>query len=162
FTIEEAWTEGESVNEMEATWVPEELLQHTPQQAIDRLQSIVPHFSYEADKLDSRIIHIKDRRLLGLKAYPLDQEMGPFEFDGAIFKLVEAIARKGVPITPDSGGLAINEQADRHTRVHVKGKSLQVRAALTNFIPLDKKEKGQILWIARTKLDPGVALTTVL
>jgi hypothetical protein len=38
------------------------------------------------------------------------------------------------------------------TDVLVKGTSMQVRTALTNFIPLDRKPRGQILWIASTSL----------
>src|SRR6478672_7078935 len=73
FTIEEAWTEGESVGPMEGTFVPEAVLQQNPQEVMDRLRGIVPNLTYETDKIDSRIINIKDKRLLQLKTYAIDQ-----------------------------------------------------------------------------------------
>jgi hypothetical protein len=159
FTIEEAWTDGETSNAMEATFLRERVSLDSPNQVMNQLTNIVPNFTYEVDSIDSRIIHIKDKRLAQVKGYALEQEMGPFEFQGPLLKLVEAIAT-GVPIRPTYGGL-IGEEIDRHTKVTVKGKSMRVRTALTNFIPLDQKPRGQILWTATTRLSQEVAITYV-
>jgi hypothetical protein len=120
FTIEEAWTDGEASNEMEATFLREPVPLDSPNQVMKQLTKIVPNFTYEVDNIDSRIIRIKDKRLAQVKGYVLDQEMGPFEFQGPLLKLVEAIASTGVPIRPTYGGL-IGEEIDRHTKVSVKG-----------------------------------------
>jgi len=84
FTIEEAWTDGEASNEMEATFLREPVSLDSPNQVMNQLTKIVPNFTYEMDNLDSRIIHIKDKRLAQVKGYVLDQEMGPFEFQGPL------------------------------------------------------------------------------
>jgi hypothetical protein len=160
FTIEEGWTNDESVNSMEAAYVPEYLLQRLPQDAIDAIRVVVPNFTYEVDKVDPRIVHIKDKRLAAIKPYALDQTIGPFEFQGEKIALVEAIAKLGVNITPHAF-IATNEMVDSHSQIHVKGGSMQVRAALSNFIPLEQKVKGQFLWVARTRLDSKDARTTV-
>src|SRR5215470_1125108 len=86
--------------QMEGTFIPEAVLQQSPQEIMGQLRGIVPNLTYETDKIDSRIIHIKDKRLLQLKTYAIDQEIAPFEFQGPLFQLVEAIAKNGVQITP--------------------------------------------------------------
>ena len=46
---------------------------------MDLIAVMVPNLTYAVDKVDSRIIHIKDRRLAGIEHYGLDQTIGPFE-----------------------------------------------------------------------------------
>jgi hypothetical protein len=171
FTIEEGWKDGESVNSMEAALVPERVLRQSPQQVMDAMRITVPNFAYEPDKLDSRIIHIKDKRLASIKHYALDQVVGPFEFHGELRGLIEAIAKLKVPITAETQ-FGFDESADLYSHIDVKGASMQVRAALTNFIPLDRKPNpssdfrafhtnSKILWIARTALDNNEARTRI-
>ena len=159
FTIEEASRGDETANSIQAGSIPESILHQSPRQVIDQMRATLPNFTYEVDKLDSRIIHIRDKRLLGLRQYALDEEVGTFDFSGPLYSLVNALAKEGIPIA-DAAVLA-NEQLDFHTQVHVKGKSMQVRTALSNFIPLGAKEKGPILWIAWTRLDEKHSITTV-
>jgi hypothetical protein len=54
----------------------------------------------------------------------------------------------------------IGEPVDNHIHIRVKGGSMQVRAALSNFIRLDQK-KSKVLWIARTGLDNTPVTTQV-
>src|SRR5215813_11819100 len=160
FTLEEAWRNGESTNAMEAADVPERILGQSPQQAMDVITVMVPNFTYAVDRVDSRIIHIKDKRLAAIERYGLDQTIGPFEFQGEVYALIEAIARLGVPIAPRRQ-FGIGEPVDNHSQIRVKGGSMQVRAALSNFIPLEQKAKSRILWIARTGLDNRPVTTQV-
>jgi len=95
FTLEEAWRNGESTRSMEAAYVPERILGQSPQQAMDLMAVMVPNFTYAVDKVDSRIIHIKDKRLSGIEHYGLDQTIGPFESQGDVGGLVNAIAKLG-------------------------------------------------------------------
>src|SRR5262245_44937462 len=127
FTLEEAWRNGESTNAMEEAFVPERILGQSPQQAVDLMAVMVPNLTYAVDKVDSRIIHIKDKRLSGIQHYGLDQTIGPFEFEGEVHGLIEAIERLGVPITPMSQ-FHIGEPVDNHSQIRVKGGSMQVRS----------------------------------
>jgi len=94
FTLEEASRNGETRRSMEAAYVPERIRQ-SPQQAMDAMTVIVPTFTYAVDEVDSRIIHIKDKRLSGIEHYGLDQTIGPFESQGDVGGLVNAIAKLG-------------------------------------------------------------------
>jgi len=159
FTIEEAWRSGESTRSIETADVPERILHQSPQQAMDLMTAMVPNFTYVLDKVDSRIIHIKDKRLAEIQNYGLDQTIGPFEFQGDLFGLIDAIAKLGVPITP-TRQFGTHELADNASQIRVKGGSMQVRAALSNFIPLEQK-RSKVLWIARTGLDNKPVTTQV-
>jgi hypothetical protein len=159
FTIEDASRSGENVNSMEAAYVPERILGQSPQQVMDLMTVMVPNFTYAVDKVDSRIIHIKDKRLSGIEHYGLDQTIGPFEFQGDVVGLVNAIGKLGVPIIHPTQ-VGIGEPVDRRSQIRVKGNSMQVRAALSNFIPLEQK-KSKVLWIARTSLDNRPVTTQV-
>lgn len=150
FTIEGAWRDGEGMNMLEAQWVqPSE--KKGLQQELERLRQTVPNFTYETNKQNSRIIHIIDARLKRQKGYGLESTIQSIDFTGIVDGLANAIGEQGIPIS--SRGLTdIYEglSQDYRTEVHVKGKGLKVRDALSNFISLEGR--GRVIWIARTKI----------
>jgi hypothetical protein len=120
--------------------------------ALDELSQSVPHFTWHADSSNPKIIHIVDERLLHRRAYALDMVIGELDFAGTVNHLVDTIAAKRIPVS-SLGGADVRDamMTDYKTQVQVKGKSLTVRDALTNFVPLEGREP--ILWLAETRLE---------
>ena len=151
FTLEEAWKDGESMNMLEFEWVQGFSEMKGLQQDLERLRQTVPNFTFETNKQNPRIIHIIDARLKRLKGYGLESTIQSIDFTGTVDELVTAIGEHGMPVSP-RGVSDISEglSQDYRTEVHVKGKGLKVRDALSNFISLDGR--GRVIWIARTKI----------
>ena len=153
FTIEEAWKDREPMNAMEAQRVQMSSGKKTLQQELEQLRQTLPNFSYEIDKANPRIIHILDERLTHQKGYGLESVVNRIDFTGSPHDLVAEIGNQGILISPQTSML-LNEFRDYSSVLQVKGESLKVRDALTNFISLKEREV-KILWIARTKLAQG-------
>jgi hypothetical protein len=149
FTIEEAWKDGESMNMLEAQWVQGFSEMKSLQQDLERLRQTVPHFTYETNQQDPRIIHIIDARLKRYKDYGLEGTIKSIDFTGTVFELVTAIGKQELPVLPQKS-LLTNEFWDHRTVAHVKGEGLKVSDALSNYIPLQAKKR--VIWIARTKI----------
>jgi hypothetical protein len=122
-------------------------------QELESLKKDVPNLTYELGQANSRIVHIIDSRLSRQKDYAMDRVIPSFDFDGTVDRLADGLAKQGVPISPFSFRISVDPAEDRVTVVHIKAKNLQVRDALSDFIPLDRQNK--ILWVARTRLGPG-------
>ena len=152
FTIEGAWKDKEPMNAMESRWVQRLSRGNNLPQELEHLRKTVPNFTYEIDKANPRIVHIIDARLAQQRGYGLEGVINSIDFTGTVFDLVNAIGAQGIPVS--SRGLTFtHEQPDYRTVVHVNGKALKVRDALSNFISLEGH--GRILWIARTKVEEG-------
>lgn len=152
FTIEEALVKGGPMDHLRSSRhrTPPEGM--SVKAVLDDLSQSVPHFTWYTDPNNSKIIHIVDDHLLHRPGYALDRVIDDMDFSGTVMELVDAIAAKGIPMS--SAGPASTEDlllTDGITRAQVKGKSLRVRDALSDFVPLEGR--GPILWIAETRVD---------
>ncbi len=152
FTIEDGAQEDEPGNRLEAEWTRRTLANVGLAKELERLRQTVPNFSYEFNPANSRIMHIIDARLKQQKGYALDRTIDSLDFTGKVNELPDAIGKQGIPIALPTWQ-STHEQRDGSTILQVKGGGLTVRDALSNFISLDGR--ASILWIARTKLEPG-------
>jgi len=128
--------------------------------ALDFLVQTVPNFSYRSDPHNPKIIHIIDDRLIRRPGYALDQVVDNLEFSGRVGELVDAIARKGVPIS-SMGPFDASELmfTDFRSTLQLKGTGLVVRDILSDFISLTGR--GPILWFAQTALEGSDTTTYV-
>jgi hypothetical protein len=76
--------------------------------------------------------------------------MPRINYEGKLSDLPAAISKNGVAVSSPLVTFT-GETADYNTTVHVAGERLSVRAALSDFIPLDKRTV-RILWTATTRL----------
>jgi hypothetical protein len=155
FTVEEAWTETEPMNLLKDGMVQRPKPTGNVFRDLDQLRKLIPDFTYYADKRNPRIIHVSDSRVAQQKGYGLDQVVKEINFEGLAFDLVNVIGQQGIRVS-SRGPIDTTEMLflDLVTRVHVKGKRLTVRDALSNSIPLEGRS-SRILWIAETKLGIG-------
>lgn len=119
------------------------------QQALAQLASI-SNFSYSVEAANPRLIHIIDSRLLTQKTYALEAVIPRINYEGKLSDLPAAISKKGIPVSSPLVTFT-GETADYDTTVRIAGEGLSVRAALSDFIPLDKRTV-RILWTATTRL----------
>jgi len=153
FTIEEAWADDGSINPMRAALVQPLPKAESLVQELEYLKKAVANLTYSPDQANSRIIHIIDSRLLSQKDYALERVIPRIDYNGPAYDLADAIAKLGILISCRRfGSLPHLEAWDYVSVVHVKGESLKVRGALSDFLPLDRQ--GNILWVATTKIGP--------
>lgn len=156
FTIEEAWTEGESMNQLSSTLVKRssttEIIYGNLQEQLEELRQIIPNFSFVINRNNPRIIHIIDSRLMVQQNYGLEKTLELTKFTGTIDDLIIAMGKQDIPIVLPrimfNGNMLRSD--DAKMKVKVKGNGLQVRDALSNFI--DLKSSHKILWSTRTKI----------
>jgi hypothetical protein len=152
FTLEEAILEDGGMGRIRSFRHRMPLENMDLKAALDDLAQKVPNLSWRADANNPKIIHIIDDHLLNRKGYALESTINDIDFSGTVSGLVDAIAAKGVPVSSvglfDSHELLVT---DFITTVQVKGKSLKVRDALSDFVPL--QGRGPILWIAETHVN---------
>jgi hypothetical protein len=154
FTLEEAWKDGELMNRIESQRVQRPSRGRDILQELDALCHQVPHVAYKVDKAKPKIVHIIDGDLAQQKGYAMDGVITSIDFRGTVFHLVAAIAQQGIRVS--SRGVFDMHDApwmDFRTQVHVKGKRLGVRSALSDFIPLEGRT-NRILWVAKTNMGP--------
>lgn len=152
FTVEEAFIPNRVLNPMSSYLVNSSSPKLTLQQQLEALQKDVPYFSFHMDKKDPCMVHIIDTRLEKLEGYGLDMEIKEIDFTGTVNELISKIGKQGIPVSPVQ--LISTEDAlfwDLTTKVHVKGMSLKVRNALSDFLPL--KEYSRVLWTSRTNIE---------
>jgi hypothetical protein len=128
---------------------------------LDDLSRSVPNFTWQNDPNNPKIIHIVDGHLLRRPGYALGRVIDDIDFSGTVIELVDAIASKSIPVS--AGGPASTDDVasmDGVTRVQIKGKSLKVRDALSDFVPLEGR-RGHILWFAITYVDGSDQTTYV-
>lgn len=159
FTVEDAWDpvaweKTKVADNLMGILLPADLLGKPPREAMEGARSVFPNLSYKLDPINGRIVHIVDNRLVGRKGYVLDDRVGPFEYKGLLCQLPRALADAGVNVWPFIPGVT-GELGDYQTVVHVKGDSMTVRTAVTDFIPLNSGRRGAVLWIAETSLGPS-------
>jgi hypothetical protein len=149
FTVEQALSDRDDHrNTIVGHWV-----QPSPhkdcQQALEQLR-LITNFSYRIDGTNARIIHIIDPRLLAEQNYALEAVIKQINYEGKVSDLPAAISKNGIAVSSPLVTFA-GETADYNTTVHVTGERLNVRDALSDFIPLDNRT-NHILWTATTKL----------
>lgn len=149
FTIEEAWENGKPTDSIDAHWI-QRSSEVGLQRELERLGRTVPNFTFEVDKVNPRIVHIRDKRLAQQQGYGLEALIKIIDFTGRVNDLPNELHKQGIPISPPPL-MDTRDSRDYTTIAQVKGESLKVRNALSNFIPLEGR-RGRILWIARTKL----------
>jgi hypothetical protein len=120
--------------------------------ALDDMAHSVPDFTWEKDAQNPRIYHIIDASVERIRSYALNQFVDDIDFSGPTYALVQALAAKGVPVSP-YGTSVTGELSfiDFRSLGHIRARGLSVRDILTQFLPLDGR--GSVLWIARTSMD---------
>jgi len=154
FTVEAAWTNGEPANQMESylIFLPQD--KKDLRSTLEYLQQKVPNFTYIANSSNRRIFHIIDARLSKQEGYGLTHVLKSVRFSGLVRDLPDFINKQGA--TVGKAGMIDTRDAsvqDFSTTVKVQGQNLQVRSLLSNYLPLEKRDR--IIWIARTKLGKG-------
>jgi hypothetical protein len=153
FTIEVASKDTEVKSGIDSRWIQRRSGKNDLQQELEQLRLAIPNFSYEVDKANPRIIHVKDARLTEYKGYALESIIKSINFTGKVNDLPSEISKQGIPLSPPPV-MSFEESRDYTTVVQVKGAGLKVRDALSYFLPLEKRQ-SRILWIASTKLGQG-------
>jgi hypothetical protein len=151
FTVEEIWNNGETMNKLQSHRIQRPQMGDNILQDLGALSRLVPGMTFKIDEADSKIVHIIDTGLAHQKGYALEQTIDSIDFSGSVFDLVKLLETRGVRVS-SRGTIDIHELStmDFATQVHVKGKQLSVRRALSDFIPLEGRS-NRILWVARTK-----------
>ncbi len=154
FTIEEAWQNGESINQVEATKLEKSLAKDSLRSALESLRQAAPNLMYMISKENPRIIHIIDTRLMRQSQYGLENIVKNINFTGTTGELLDELSKMGVSIQRP-GLMDIHEARliNSQTKVKVVGQGLKARDILSNYIPLN--DHGRVLWIARTRLASG-------
>lgn len=106
--------------------------------SLDLLVQTVPNFTYRFDPNKPKIIHIIDDRLIHRPGYALDRTVDSIEISGPVHEPVDAIARKGIPLSP-RGPFDTTELmfTDFMSAVQPKRIGLVVRDVLTDFNSLN-------------------------
>jgi hypothetical protein len=158
FTVEEAIAEDHAGGHIREARLKNFAAGEVLTMALNKLSNEVPDFTWQRDSQNGEIIHIIDQRLLDRKNYALDDMITDLKYSGNVSGLVDAIAAKGVSVSPrgqvSSSDLLLT---DFGSPVKVDIRNIEVRAALTEFVPL--AGRAPILWWAETRLS-GSDLTT--
>lgn len=150
FTLETAWTENEPLNQEESQIVNAPVTKTNLKQELEKLRQQVPNLTYVVNREDPQIIHIIDQRLFQQKGYGLGNVLKNLVFKGTASDLLSTIRKQGIPISSPTIMLTHETYENYSMLVEVRGVNLIVREALSKSIPL--KNRGTILWVARTKL----------
>jgi hypothetical protein len=156
FTIESVWVDvdDEPMNAIESRLIAAPQKATGLQEALDNLKVAAPNVIFTIDQTNDRIIHVIDVRLLKREGYALAQVVKNIDFTGTVDDLLTFIGTQGIPIgLMRFMDLREARIQDRRTPVHVKGKNLPVRSVLSNYIPLEGRNR--FIWMARTRLEKG-------
>ncbi len=117
--------------------------------------------SFEKDKRQPDVIHVVDRRLIGLRGYALDKKLN-LEFAGDVRQLCWTLQRRIGNLAPASGGSGSAELgwSDFATEICLSEKDRQVRGLLTDAVAV--KCYNWSLWKATTDLNERHMPTTVV
>ena len=151
FTIEVSLFNGDSVHSMENVLVCPRSEWTDLKQELIRLRKSVPTFSYRFDSNNPKVIHIIDALLDVQKDYSMEKFADSLDFYGEPSDLmISAISQKGIPLQTDiaMSGNRVFYYTPMKLRSEVKNQ--KARDVLTDAVPL--KNRGRILWIARTDL----------
>ena len=157
FTVEDAWKQSGTTHvlELESTLISVPSHKQSLREELDELRKTVPNLDYQFDMNNRRLVHIIDASLRQQKGYALSARLKSINFKGTVGDLVNVIKKQGVNVSPEV--VSVTSEAavqDNSTLVTVRGTGLDVREALSGFIPLNKR-KSRIIWIARTRLEQG-------
>ena len=152
FTLESALIKGNRIDSLEGQIIRKVPKMISALDGLVQLKRIIPHFSYEVDIKNPKIVFVYDAQLLGLKGYVLKERVDNLSFDGPSTDLIQELNRKGLSITA-YGPSVSNEivRVDLPTPFHISKASGQVRNLVTD--PIDLKHAHRVLWFARTDLD---------
>ncbi len=143
FTLETAWGDGESTNWMENQKVEDKLMLSSAMEELERLRQTVPHFTYTVDPNNPKIIHIIDARLAQQKGYGLENTLDSIDYKGTLGGMITSLNSHGVTVSTVSlTAIGDKRPRDNSTIVHVKGQNINVRRAITDFIPLEERRRG--------------------
>lgn len=151
FTLETALLSGDISNSLEGHRVTTKRNVGTLSNALDQLRISVPNFAYKFDRFNSKIVYIYDNRLLRKKDYPLESTVGEIRFNGTAIELVQVLAKRGIELTSYGPQSSTELGTENITAaLHIRATRVNVRDLITNSLPL--KNRGRLLWIARTEL----------
>jgi len=97
FTIESSWS-GDEAKTLAAYPIPQDYKEAALEDELRRLSGVVPNLTFEADPKNPQIIHAIDMRLAGWPSYGLDQVLQDIDFTGALYKLLQELTRRGIPL----------------------------------------------------------------
>ena len=154
FTIESAWSDGESSSVVESQMVPLPVAGPTVEAELRTLSNAAPRLTVVASGSNPAIIHVVDSRLHRGRDYAIDINIPKLDFSGTTSELIAEIARLGIPVQ-NPAMLFTHELlvVDQLTRVRVAATGMQVRDVLSDFVPL--AGRGRVLWVARTREGTG-------
>lgn len=151
FTLETALLSGDISNSLEGHRVTINRNVGTLSNALDQLRILVPNFAYKFDRFNSKIVYIYDNRLLRKKDYALESTLGEIRFNGTAIELVQVLAKRGIELTSYGPQSSTELGTENITAaLHIRATRVKVRDLITNSLPL--KNRGRLLWIARTEL----------
>jgi len=155
FTLEETWDNGAVMNRIQSHRLQRPALGNDVWQDLTALSRLVPDMTYKVDETNPKIVHIIDAGLSHRPGYALDEKIDSIDFSGTLFDLVKHLETHGLRVS-SRGAVDTHELStiDFGTQVHVTGKQLSVRQALSDFIPLEGRS-NRLLWVARTKNGSG-------
>jgi hypothetical protein len=155
FTLEETWDNGGVMNRIQSHRLERPAMGNDIWQDLALLTRLVPNMTYKVDDVNPKIIHIIDAGLAHRQGYALEENIDEINFSGSVFDLVKYLEKQGLRVSP-RGAVDTHELStiDFGTQVHVTGRQLSVRGALSDFIPLQGRS-NRILWVARTKNGPN-------
>jgi hypothetical protein len=159
FTIETAYTEGESMNAFTS-----QLIKRTDKPSgvsnseqlrlrLTQICSTINNFAFFTNTSNPRIIHLVDKRLVGQAGYAMDMVVTNISFVGKIPDLFERINSFGIPVSQQMSfgiGDPLHFAIDTTTVLNVKGTNLPVRDVISNFI--DLQGYSRVVWVATTKI----------
>jgi hypothetical protein len=100
FTIEEAQTDGKQPGGIEAHFIPISSDKGGLHKELEHLLRTVPNFTYEVNRANPQIIHVKDRRLMQQEEYGLDSILKSIDFTGNVNDLPSVIGKQGLLVLP--------------------------------------------------------------
>jgi hypothetical protein len=154
FTIETGLLLGNRSNSIEQRSLPNNLENKNLAKALEQLRDAIPNLTFKVNRSNPKIIHITDARLSSIENYAMEKVIDDLSFEGTSFFLVGEIRRKGASISGLASGPSTEPiMSDLPTLVRIDENNKKVRDLLSNFLSL--KERGRVLWIARTELAKG-------
>lgn len=127
FTIEEAWHDGESINQIESVSINRALLETDLQKALESLHKTAPNLTWFIGKQSPRIIHLMDSRLTRQGEYGMENVIKELDFDGTSRELVAELRKRGATVQhPAIVDISEARRLNSDARVKVVGRGLKL------------------------------------
>ena len=153
FTIEVSLFPGDKVHSIENVLVCPRSEWTDLKRELSRLRKSVPTFSYKFDSNNPKVIHIIETYLDSQTTYAMENLADSLDFYNEPSDLrISAISQKGTPLQTETSMVG-NSRVFYYNpmKLRSEAKNQKARDVLTNAVtPL--KNRGRILWIARTDL----------